>query len=86
MPRGDKSAYTDKQKRQARHIEGKLRRAWCRSRKAALGCSQSRACTMLGFTDHRHIVLMNLSMRVSVAASVWPIARGIGRNSLDCGK
>lgn len=25
MPRGDKSAYTDRQKRQARHIEGSYR-------------------------------------------------------------
>lgn len=34
MPRGEKSAYTDKQKRQAEHIEeGEL--AQCRSREAA---------------------------------------------------
>ena len=26
MPRGDKSAYTDKQKRQARHIEDSYRK------------------------------------------------------------
>ena len=28
MPRGDKSKYTDKQKRQAEHIEEGLRKTW----------------------------------------------------------
>lgn len=28
MPRGDKSAYTDKQKRQAEHIEESEKKTW----------------------------------------------------------
>ncbi len=35
MPRGDKSAYTDKQKRQARHIEESEKRSGRSSKSAA---------------------------------------------------
>ena len=35
MPRGDKSAYTDKQKRQARHIEDSEKKAGRSPKRAA---------------------------------------------------
>ena len=42
MPRGDKSAYTDKQKRQAEHIEeGYERRAWATVNKETGGGKKS---------------------------------------------
>ena len=40
MPRGDKSSYTDKQKRQAEHIEVNAGACRTRSRTARLGDRQ----------------------------------------------
>lgn len=44
MPRGDKSSYTDKQKRQASHIEGDMKRKVClkKKRSGALGQPKTR--------------------------------------------
>lgn len=64
MPRGDKSAYTDKQKRQARHIEEGYeergvsreeaeRRAWATVNKASGGGKRGGSGRHTAATGHR---------------------------------